>query len=90
MWVLQEVGVAQAAHIQLGPFYLEWEYFLRATHYLHYTCIAPIDGIWKVTALERIRMAWETGKRHQLQGLIRESRYRFATDPKTKYMHFLV
>jgi hypothetical protein len=84
MWVLQEVGVSQSVHIQLGPYFMEWELFLRATHYLNYTCNAPIDGIRQVTALERIRMAWRTGKRHPLGSLIRESRYRLATDPKDK------
>jgi len=43
----------------------------------------------RITGLERIRGGWHERKRHPLQDLMRECRYRSATDPKDKIYSLL-
>ncbi|KAG0647087.1 Heterokaryon incompatibility protein [Hyphodiscus hymeniophilus] len=89
MWVVQELGVAESAGIAYGGAVESWQNFLRAVYYLHYTCSAPIANIRKLTGLEKIRMGWNNRLRQPLQELIRECRYRRATDPRDKIYSLL-
>lgn len=43
----------------------------------------------RITGLERIRGGWHNRKRHPLQDLMRECRYRRATDPRDKIYSLL-
>jgi hypothetical protein len=51
---------------------------------LHYQCNTPIKNIEKVMALEKMKTIWGSGKRLPLIDLVRECRYRKATDPRDK------
>jgi hypothetical protein len=84
MWVVQELGVAESGGIAYGGGVEYWQNFLRTVYYLHYTCNAPVANIRKLTGLEKIRLGWNSGLRQPLRELIRECRYRRATDPRDK------
>jgi Heterokaryon incompatibility protein (HET) len=81
MWVVQELGAAETASILSSGTSIRWDRFLCAVCYLHFNCNAPVSNIGKLTGLEKIRRAWNDGKRQPLRDLIRECRYRRATDP---------
>ena len=84
MWVVQELGVAESGGIAYAGGVESWKNFLRAIYYLHYTCNAPVANIRKLTGLEKIRMGWNEKLRQPLRELVRECRYRRATDPRDK------
>ncbi|KAE9372389.1 hypothetical protein N431DRAFT_408603 [Stipitochalara longipes BDJ] len=89
MWVVQEVGVADSAHFLLGGMSMGWDNVFNVICYLHYTRGIPIRGIRRITGLQRIRGGWHERKRHPLQDLMRECRYRSATDPRDKIYSLL-
>ena len=89
MWVVQELGVAETGAIAYGGGVESWENFLRAVYYLHYNCNAPVANIRKLTGLEKIRLGWNSALRQPLRELIRECRYRRATDPRDKIYSLL-
>ena len=82
MWVVQEVGVAENVHLQIGDYALQWDSFMKVAHYLYYVRNHRLDNINKVTGLEKIRMGWNYGKRQPLRELLWDTRYRRATDPR--------
>ncbi|KAH8665163.1 heterokaryon incompatibility protein-domain-containing protein [Tricladium varicosporioides] len=84
MWVVQEYCCARSCQMQIGRTTLDWEFFVRAIHYLHFHREIHFDNIRKVVGLEIIRLGWTERKRQSLKDLIRETRYREATDPKDK------
>lgn len=90
MWVVQELGVAtDATVIAIGGRTVLWSDLLRCVCYLHYTLKAPVKNIRKLIGLEKIRQGWNDKKRQPLRDLIRECRYRRATDPKDKIFSLL-
>lgn len=42
MWVVQELGCANACEILIGSSVLPWDDFLQVACYLHFTCNAPL------------------------------------------------
>jgi hypothetical protein len=84
MWVVQELTTSQNAYMQFGGYETDWDSFMQIVHYLQYVRKIPMDNLWKVTGLEKIRMGWNEGKPQPLRDLLRECRYRRATDPRDK------
>jgi hypothetical protein len=89
MWVVQELGASNNASILGYGKSVDWESFLRAVYFLNYSLAAPVNNIRKLTGLEKIRQGWNNGKRQPLRDLIRECRYRNATDPRDKIFSLL-
>ncbi|CZR57859.1 uncharacterized protein PAC_07748 [Phialocephala subalpina] len=75
MWVVQEVGAADTVEMQVGSVAMGWRYIVRTIYYLHFVRNIPIENI------ER--------KRQSLRDLVRECRYRKATDPRDKVYSLL-
>jgi hypothetical protein len=89
MWVVQEVGCSDSPAILFAGCSVFWKDFLHAIYYLHHHLSAPVSSIRKVTGLEKIRQGWVDGKRQPLRDLLRECRYRRATDPRDKIFSLL-
>lgn len=90
MWVVQELGVADdATFIASGGRSVSWSNLIRCVCYLHYTLHAPVKSIRNVIGMEKIRQGWNGRKRQPLRDLIRECRYRRATDPRDKIFSLL-
>ena len=62
---------------------------LRGCCYLHYGLKAPLRNMRKLIGLESIRQGWIERERHPLRDLVRECRYRKATDPRYVYFKAL-
>jgi Heterokaryon incompatibility protein (HET) len=84
MWVVQEAVASVMIYIHQGDQNIYWPKFLQGVIFLHYQCNAPIKNIEKVIALGKMNTLWDSGKRLPLIDLIRECRYRKATDPRDK------
>ena len=89
MWVVQEVACSSSLIILFAGSSVFWKDFLHAIYYLHHHLSAPVSSIEKVTGLENIRQGWINGKRQPLRDLLRECRYRRATDPRDKIFSLL-
>jgi hypothetical protein len=89
MWVVQELGASESTTILGYGKSIRWDQFLRAIYFLHYSLRAPVNNIRKLTGLEKIRQSYYAGKRQPLRDLIRECRYRKATDPRDKIFSLL-
>jgi hypothetical protein len=84
MWVVQEAAVSETLYVQMGMKYLRWIAVLRSSYYLSTICGMNMAIMPRIMAMEMIRYSWGEGKRPPLKDLIRECRFKQATEPKDK------
>ncbi|KFY34036.1 hypothetical protein V495_08222 [Pseudogymnoascus sp. VKM F-4514 (FW-929)] len=89
MWVVQEMGVSNSSQFLIGGVEVSTRYFLRTLYYLHFVRKIRIEGAEHFTRLTKMSLAWKDGRRQPLRDLIRECRYRKATDPRDKIFSLL-
>jgi len=84
MWVVQEACVADTICFHCGDVRGSWPDFLKICFHLNSVSNDGIPGLPNLVGQEVIRRGWQSGERLSLRELIRECRFRCATDPGDK------